>query len=305
MFFKIKAQALEGNFKLYWEEIMKKKIFNIALVAMIALLLFGCGKKEEAKEEAKEAVKFEITTTGPTIDAIKEKGKIVLGTSADFPPMEWTSFQSGKEEFTGVDIAIAQSIADSLGVKLEVKNMAFEGLLASLNSGDVDMVIAGMGADEERKKQVDFSEEYSKGQQVLLVTEENKDKYKTFDDLEGKIVGTQLGTLQHKFATEKFGDNCKGFDLNNVIIEQLKNKSIDAAFLSELPAKQFASIADGLVIIKDLGIPDDSGFAVAVKKGNDDLTKAVNEVVKGLKDSGQVDKWFDEYIELSNKEAMK
>lgn len=284
---------------------MKKKIFSIALVAMTALLLFGCGKKEDAKEEAKEAVKFEIKTTGPTIDAIKKKGKIVLGTSADFPPMEWTSFQSGKEEFTGVDLAIAKSIADSLGVELEVKNMAFEGLLASLNSGDVDMVLAGMGADEERKKQVDFSEEYSKGKQVLLVTEENKDKYKTFDDLKGKTIGTQLGSLQQKFATEKFGDKCKGFDINNVIIEQLKNKSIDAAFLSELPAKQFASITDGLVIIDGLGIPDESGFAVAIKKGNDDLTGAVNEVVKGLKDSGQIEKWFDEYIELSNKEAMK
>ena len=62
---------------------MKKKIFNIAIIAMAALFLFGCGKKDDEKEEAKEAVKFEITTTGPTIDAIKEKGKIVLGTSAD------------------------------------------------------------------------------------------------------------------------------------------------------------------------------------------------------------------------------
>ncbi|WP_074017855.1 transporter substrate-binding domain-containing protein [Peptoniphilus phoceensis] len=285
---------------------MKKKFLNIAIIAITALLLFGCGKKEEkADESAKEAVKVEVKTTGPTIDAIKEKGKLVLGTSADFPPMEWTSFQSGKEEFTGVDIALAQAIADSLGVELEVKNMAFEGLLGSLKAGDVDIVLAGMGADEERKKQVDFSEEYSQGKQVLLVTEENKDKYKTFDDLNGKIIGTQLGSLQHKFATEKFGDNCKGFDLNNVIIEQLKNKSIDAAFLSELPAKQFASITEGFVILEDLGIPDESGFAVAVKKGNDDLTAAVNEVVKGLKDSGQVEKWFDEYIELSNKEAMK
>lgn len=284
---------------------MKKKIFNIAIIAMAVLTLFGCGKKEEKKAEGKEAVKFEITTTGPTIDAVKEKGKIVLGTSADFPPMEWTSFQDGSEKYQGVDIALAQAIADSLGVKLEVKNMAFEGLLGSLKAGDVDMVLAGMGADDERKKQVDFSDEYSKGKQVLLVTEENKDKYKTFDDLNGKIIGTQLGSLQQKFATEKFGDNCKGFDLNNVIIEQLKNKSIDAAFLSELPAKQFASITDGLVIIDNLGIPDESGFAVAVKKGNDDLTKAVSEVIKGLKDSGQMEKWFDEYIELSNKEASK
>lgn len=284
---------------------MKKKFFNIAIVAMAALFLFGCGKKEDTKNENKEAVKIEIKTTGPTIDAIKEKGKIVLGTSADFPPMEWVSFQSGKEEYAGVDIALAEAVADSLGVDLEVKNMAFEGLISSLNAGDVDFVLAGMEADEERKEQVNFAEPYYSGEQVLLVTEENKDKYKSIDDLEGKIVGTQLGTVQHKFATEKFGDNCKGFDLNNVIIEQLKNKSIDVAFLSELPAKQFASITDGLVIIEDIGVPKEKGFSAAVKKENDDLTDAISEVVKGLKDSGQVEKWLDEYIELSNKEAAK
>ncbi|WP_246541190.1 transporter substrate-binding domain-containing protein [Peptoniphilus ovalis] len=283
-----------------------KKIFNIAIILMAATLLFGCGKKEEAPaEEAKEAVKVEVTATGPTIDAIKEKGKIVMGTSADFPPMEWISFQNGKEEFVGVDIALGKAIADSLGVELEVKNMAFEGLIGSLKAGDVDMVIAGMQADADRKEQVDFSEPYFSGDQVIVTLEENKDKYKTVDDLNGKIVGTQLGTIQQKYGLEKFGDNCKGFDLNNVIIEQLKNKSIDAALLSELPAKQFVNIADGLAIVGDIGLPKEDGNAVAVKKGNDDLTQAISEVVKGLKDSNQIDKWIDEYIELSNKEAAK
>ena len=128
---------------------MKKKFFNIAILAMSDLFLFGCVKKEDTKNENKEAVKIEIKTTGPTIDAIKEKGKIVLGTSADFPPMEWVSFQSGKEEYAGVDIALAEAVADSLGVDLEVKNMAFEGLISSLNSGDVYFVLAWMEADEE------------------------------------------------------------------------------------------------------------------------------------------------------------
>lgn len=284
-----------------------KKIFKMAIILMAATLLFGCGKKEEKApaEEAKEAVKVEVTATGPTIDAIKEKGKLVMGTSADFPPMEWISFQNGKEEFVGVDIALGKAIADSLGVELEVKNMAFEGLIGSLKAGDVDMVIAGMQADADRKEQVDFSEPYFSGDQVIVTLEENKDKYKTVDDLNGKIVGTQLGTIQQKYGQEKFGDNCKGFDLNNVIIEQLKNKSIDAALLSELPAKQFVNIADGLAIVGDIGLPKEDGNAVAVKKGNDDLTQAISEVVKGLKDSNQIDKWIDEYIELSNKEAAK
>ncbi|MGI5949300.1 transporter substrate-binding domain-containing protein [Peptoniphilus sp.] len=301
-----------------------KKTLNILLIVLLALGLVACGgsnKKENAEKDAKEnntavaedaknnsnedMIKVDIDEEGDTIKAIKEKGKIVLGTSADYPPMEWISYDGGKEEYKGVDIEIAKTIANSLGVELEVKNMAFEGLIASLKSGDVDFVLAGMAADEDRKKEVDFSEPYIEGEQVLLVLDENKDKYKTFDDLEGKTIGTQLGSIQQKFAEEKYGSNVKGFDLNNVIIEQLKNKSIDVAFLSEIPAKQFASIADGLSIVGDLGIEKEPGQAVATKKGDDDLTKAISKIVKELKDSGQVDKWLDEYIEISNEEAGK
>lgn len=301
-----------------------KKTLNILLIVLLALGLVACGgsnNKENAEKDAKEnntevaedaknnsnedMIKIDIDEEGDAIKAIKEKGKIVLGTSADYPPMEWISYEDGKEEYVGVDIEIAKVIANSLGVDLEVKNMAFEGLIASLQTGDVDFVIAGMAADEERKEQVDFSEPYIEGEQVLVVLDEDKDKYKSFDDLDGKIIGTQLGSIQQKFAEEKYGSNVKGFDLNNVIIEQLKNKSVDVAFLSEIPAKQFANIADGLTIIDNLGIEKEPGQSVATKKGQDDLTKAISKIVSELKDSGQVDKWLDEYIELSNKEAGK
>lgn len=305
---------------------MMKKFLNVLLVLFLGLTLVACqttdnkkeateanntantevaeNKENEETSENTDNIKIDIEE-GEKIKAIKEKGRIVLGTSADFPPMEWISFQNGKEEYQGVDIAIAKEVANTLGVELEIKNMAFEGLIASLKAGDVDFVIAGMAADEERKKQVDFSEPYLDGEQILLVLEENKDKYKSFDDLDGKIIGTQLGTIQQKIAEEKFKDNVKGFDLNNVLIEQLKNKSIDVAFLSEIPAKQFANIADGLAIVTDLGIEKEPGQSVATKKGNDDLTKAISKIVKELKDSGTINKWLDEYIELSNKEAGK
>lgn len=304
-----------------------KKTLSILLIVLLALGLVACGgnnKGENAKDNAKannktvaeenkkddstsneDMVKVDVEAEGENIDAIKEKGKIVLGTSADYPPMEWISYQDGKEEYVGLDIELAKAIANSLGVELEIKNMAFEGLIASLQTGDVDFVIAGMAADEERKQQVDFSEPYIDGEQVLVVLDEDKDKYKSFDDLEGKIIGTQLGSIQQKYAEKKYGSNVKGFDLNNVIIEQLKNKSIDVAFISEIPAKQFATIADGLTIIDNLGIEKEPGQSVATKKGKDDLTKAISQIVSELKDSGQVDKWLDEYIELSNKEAGK
>lgn len=270
-----------------------KKFVNILLVLVLALGLAGCSNAgSQTSEDA-----------GPkTIERIQEKGKIVLGTSADYPPFEWISYENG-EEYVGVDIEIAKKIAEDLGVDLEIKNMAYEGLIASLAVGDVDIVIAGMAATDDKKVQVDFSDSYFQGGQVLLVLEENKDKYASFADLEGAKIGTQLGSTQQDLAEEKFGENVFGYDLNNVLIEQLKNKSIDAAFLSEVPAKQFAKITQGLALVELADVEDEPGFAVALNKNQDDLRDKISQTITDLKDSGQIEKWLDEYIELSSTTA--
>lgn len=270
-----------------------KKTVSILLVLVLALGLGGCSNGSSQTSEG----------AGPkTIERIKENGKIVLGTSADYPPFEWISHENG-EEYVGVDIEIAKKIAEDLGVDLEIKNMAYEGLIASLAVGDVDIVIAGMAATDEKKEQVDFSDSYFQGGQVLLVLEENKDKYTSFADLEGAKIGTQLGSTQQDLAQEKFGDSVFGYDLNNVLIEQLKNKSIDAAFLSEVPAKEFAKITPGLAIVDLSDVEDEPGFAVALNKNQEDLRDKISQSLADLKDSGQIEKWLDEYIELSSTTA--
>lgn len=270
-----------------------KKTVSILLVLVLALGLAACSNGSSQTSEG----------AGPkTIERIKEKGKIVLGTSADYPPFEWISHENG-EEYVGVDIEIAKKIAEDLGVDLEIKNMAYEGLVASLAVGDVDIVIAGMAATDDKKEKVDFSDSYFQGKQVLLVLEENKDKYTSFADLEGAKIGTQLGSTQHDLAEEKFGANVFGYDLNNVLIEQLKNKSIDAAFLSEVPAKQFAKITQGLALVDLADVEDEPGFAVALNKNQDDLRDRISQCLADLKDSGQIEKWLDEYIELSSTTA--
>lgn len=270
-----------------------KKTVSILLVLVLALGLGGCSNGGDQTSEG----------AGPkTIERIKENGKLVLGTSADYPPFEWISHENG-EEYVGVDIEIAKKIAEDLGVDLEIKNMAYEGLIASLAVGDVDIVIAGMAATDDKKEKVDFSDSYFQGGQVLLVLEENKNKYTSLADLEGTKVGTQLGSTQQDLAQEKFGDSVFGYDLNNVLIEQLKNKSIDAAFLSEVPAKEFAKITPGLALIDLADVEDEPGFAVALNKNQEDLRDKISQIVTDLKDSGQIEKWLDEYIELSSTTA--
>ena len=92
--------------------------------------------------------------------------KLVMGTNAEFAPFE---YMDDNNEIAGYDIEIAKEIARQSGMELSIENMNFDGLIAALSSGKVDMVIAGMTVDDERKQQVDFSENYYDAAQVIIV----------------------------------------------------------------------------------------------------------------------------------------
>lgn len=261
---------------------MKKNYLFVAFIAII-LLLSACGKKDDKDT---------------SLSSIKEKGKIVLGTSADYPPYEWHMI-SGKEDIiTGVDIEIAKAVAEDLGVELEIRDMQFNGLFPSLNAGDIDMIIAGMVADEERMKAADFTEPYFEQGQVLLIRKADKDKYKDIKDLSGKKIGTQLGSTQQEFATEHFNGKIIAIPNNNDLIMELKNKSLDAVFMPELAAKQFDNLNSEIIISDINNIENEGGSSIAVKKGNTELLNSLNESVKKMKQSDTINKWF---IDYSNK----
>lgn len=281
---------------------MKKKLLILFVILSMAMLV-ACGNKNAKPAEKGESAKQEQSTESGKVAEIKKKGKLVLGTCADYPPMEWIKYDGAKEEYVGVDIEIAKAIAKELGVELEVKNMAFEGLINSLNAGDLDIVLAGMVATPEREKAVDFSKPYYSGAQVLLVRKGDEGTYKSIADLKGKKIGTQLGTIQQNYAEKEFGGNVTALDMNNNLILELKNKTLDCLFLAELPAKQFAAVNPDLVVVQDIGAPNEDGNGVAVKKGDADLLEVCNKVIQSLQDSNQIQKWFDQYIEESTKEV--
>lgn len=265
---------------------MKNKIKILSILFALMLIFTACGENSNSVDKN-------------SLEGIKAKEKIVLGTSADYPPMEWIIFEGSTENYVGVDIEIAKVIAKDLGVELEISNRDFGGLLTALNAGDIDMVLAGMVKDEERAKEVDFSNAYYDGGQVVLVRDEDVEKYKTPDDLIDKKIGTQLGTTQQKYAEEHFGKNITSMDSNMNLVMDLKNKSLDMLFMSELAAMQFASINEDLEVIKMDEIPGEGEWCVAVKKGNQELLDEINKTIEKLLESKQIDKWFDEYIELS------
>lgn len=117
----------------------------------------------------------------------KKDGKLVVGTAPGFPPYEFldTSVKD-KKSITGIDIKIAEAVAKKLGVKLEVQDMTFQSLLASITTGKIDIAISAITPTAEREKTVDFSDSYLVGKHTLLVRKEDAGKYKTLSDFNGK-----------------------------------------------------------------------------------------------------------------------
>lgn len=275
---------------------MLKKVCSSLLIVVLVLSLVACGNSNESKEGSGD---------GPSLSKIKKQGEIVLGTSADYPPYEWLSKdKDGNTQVVGFDIALGQAIADKLGVKLKVQDMAFNGIIPSLKAGDVDIAIAGLAANEERKEAIDFSETYHGGSQGVLIRKEDAEKYKSKDDFKGAKVAAQLGSLQENLATELKGAEYEGMTNSNNIVLELKNKAIDAMIVAGSTGTQFAQLNDDL-LYQDVGFEEEDSMAVGVAKGNEDLIKIINEVIKDWADSGKMNEELDHYTQLSNEEAQE
>lgn len=275
---------------------MKKQIsLFMIIILVLSSLLIACGKDNEANLNDNNS---EIESY--TLEGIKSKGKLIMGTSADYPPFEFHKMIDGKDTIVGFDIEIAKYIADELGVELEIKDMEFDKLLGGLSTGMLDMVIAGMNPDPERE--ANFTDIYYEANLSVLVNKEDESKITTLEDLEGKSIGVQIGTTQEEIAKEKIKDaDVKSLSTNPDIVMNLKTKKIDCALMEAPVAESFAKVNEDIVVVEGLNIDTDAnGVAIAVKKGNDELTEKLNEILAEAKSKGLLDKWLVEADELNN-----
>jgi len=301
------------------------RLIAIMLALFVSVAFTACGQKFESKaagsgqqetnsEEPKaesqktEETKPEAAETGETkaeskIDQIKKAGKIVVGTSADYPPYEFHKSINGEDTIVGFDIEIAKEIAKDLGVELQIKDMKFDGLLAALDTGNIDFVIAGMTPTEERKQSVDFTKIYYVAQQGVLIRAADKDKIKTVADLKGKKVGAQKGAIQETIAKEQIPD-AKVVAIGKIpdLIMELKNKKVDALVV-ELPVATTYVTAHKDLALSEIQVKDDTGgSAIAVKKGNQDLVDAMNKTLDRLMAEKLIDKFVAEANEMVENE---
>ena len=181
-----------------------------------------------------DSVGTEISDT----ETKSESGKpvLVVGTSPDYPPYEFYS-DSAMTQFAGIDVEVAQYIADSMGMELQMEDMNFDNLVTSLSNGDFDMVLAACEYTEERALACDFSDPYYTDlPPVILVKTANLDKYKTLDDINkaGVIIGAQKNTTKANAAADMFPEAANGMVLESLVptlVTELKNGTIDLLVL--------------------------------------------------------------------------
>lgn len=262
-----------------------KKALLIVLSTVLAFALAACGNKSEKSDKLAE---------------IKKAGKIVLGTSAEYAPYEFHKNVDGKDQIVGFDIEIAKEIAKDLGVELEIKDMDFGNLLAEVKLGKIDFVIAGMTPDEDRRKSVDFSKNYYEATQAVFVRAEDKDKFTTMKDLEGKAIGVQMGSTQEKIAKDITGAKVKSLGKTTELVLELKSKKVDALIV-ELPVAQgYVSKNPDLSLTSIVPEYESGGSAVAVNKGETELLAEIQKTLDRLTAEKTIDKWVSEMTELAD-----
>lgn len=286
---------------------MKKTSLLTLLAMVMAFALVGCGSGAKNGENAannsekKEAAQVSQEDMDAAAKEIKEKGKLVMATSADYPPYEWHLMKDGKDEIVGFDVEIAKAIAQEIGVELEIKDLDFDGIIPSIASGQADIGIAGMSATPEREEAANFSIPYFENEQVVLVRKEDADKYKKVEDFAGKVVGAQTGSVQESTVRENFPKDVelKSLSKLNNLAMEVKNKTADALVISKSSGAQYAKQFPELVAI-DPGVPKEPGVCVTMKKGNDALTAYVNQVLQKLIDEGKIKEWIGEYEKIAD-----
>lgn len=267
---------------------IKKRFFRgvLALSVMsVALnLLIGCSSNSGTASTS--------SSKSSSLDNIRDNRKLVVGMSADYAPYEFHTIIDGKDQIIGFDVDVANEIASSLGVELEIREMDFGMLLAALQSGKIDMVISGMSPNAEREKSVDFSDVYYKAVQSILVLDRNKNIYTSLEDLANKKIGVQMGAIQARIAEEQI-ENANITELTKVdqLITELKSGKIDAVVVEKPVAETILTTNEDLFLTEIPVKYDDGGAAIAVKKGSSDLLDEVNNIIDGLISNGKIDEF--------------
>ena len=217
----------------------------------------------------------------------KDKNVLTMATNAEFPPFEYIE---GKE-IVGADVEIAQAIADYLGYELEITNIDFDAALTGAATGKYDMAVAGITANDERRKSMNFSDDYYTASQAIIV---NKDSdIKKAADLTGKKIACQEGTTGEQYLLDN-SFSIMSFKTGAEAVSALTTNKVDAVVIDDAVARALSAKQNGATVVLNEALTQEA-YAIALKLGNDELTENINKAIKAIKSDGTLKKIFEKY----------
>lgn len=305
---------------------MKRKFIALTLTAGMLVSMTACGGNSDSAAEDTNTAETEETTDDSaqedaTDDAAAQEdassgesgsaaevetvtdGVLTVATSPDFAPYEFYAIgEDGTPQLAGFDIALAQYIADYMGLELEIIPVDFDGVISELQTKSVDLGMAGLSPDPDRESVMDFSDIYYTGGQSLVTTKENADKYNSFEAINNPdvTVGAQTASIQLDLAQTNSPD-ADIISLPKVtdIIAELVAGTMDAAYIETVVAESYQANYPDLEIVMDVPY-DQEGSAIGVCKDNEGLLAAVNEAIAAAIEDGSMDQFVAEANELAS-----
>ena len=279
---------------------MKKIIAMLLALAMILCAFAGCSGSQTT-EDTTDYSAMTIDELKPLLQTITE-GKLTVATSPDFAPYEFYALDdAGNPTLAGFDVALAQYVADYLGLELEIVPMDFDGTITELGNKKCDLSMAGYSPDPDREIVMDFSNIYYAGGQSFVTVKGNEDLFPTLADANKAEyqIGAQIGSIQADLAKEHTAD-ADIVELGKVtdIIAEVIGGKLDGAFIETVVAETYAKNYPELCVV--LPVPYDAeGSVIGVNKNNPALLAAVNLAIAAALEDGSMAQFVADANELS------
>ena len=294
-----------------------KKFLALLLALVMVFALAACGESsDEPSADPNASASPEATpeaTENPYADMSTEDliaelktvvdGKLTIATSPDFAPYEFYALDdAGNATLAGFDIALGQYLADFMGLECDIIPMDYDGVLADVGVGNVDLALAGLSPSPERMSSMDFSDLYYVGGQSFVTTKDKADLFPSLDVLKDHPeyqIGAQNGSIQQGLA-EDYCDPASIVILTKVtdIVADLVAGNLDGAFIETAVANNYAVVNPELDVVLDVPY-DVEGSAVGVSKGNAVLLELVNRGIAQCIDDGSMEQFVTEANEQS------
>lgn len=250
----------------------------LLLASALTFTLAGCTKKNDETSK--------VTASADRV--------LTVGTDAAYAPFE---IENADKSLSGFDIELIQAVAAKAGLKIQIVNTPWEGLFSQLDSGDRDILISAITITDERKKVMDFSEPYFEAVQLIAVPKSSK--VTKFEELKSLKVGVQIGTTGDEVVSRLLGrasTNIKRFEGTPLALQELTNGGVDAVVADNGVVNNFAlNNPQGFKVLADSSFSKEF-YGIAVKKGNADLLKKINEALAAVRADGTYDVIFKKYF---------